>query len=409
MSRTLGALFVALAALCLCTPQSRAQQQDFSALARVDLSGSQIIDDGDGIRLELKLSQGVPYRVYTLTNPPRAVIDFREVDWDGVAKVNLLNSDRVTDLRFGPFRPGWSRLVMDLAGPYALHRVGTTIDTASGRARLTARFTPTEAETFAARSGAPRDPAWDLPEPSLTAPKPRGDGPVTVVIDPGHGGIDPGAEFDGLVEKDLMLTLAREVKDALLRSDGVQVVLTRDDDSFVSLERRVAIAHESRAQIFISLHADLLPEGKARGATVYKLAEAATDAASAKLAERHDRDDLLSGVDLTGKDDVVADVLLDLARMETQPRTALFARTLADKIAAAEVPLNSHPIRAAGFSVLKAADIPSVLVEAGFLSNDRDRANLADPAFRARLAGAIRDAVQAWVVADAANAPLVRQ
>ncbi|MCA0918893.1 N-acetylmuramoyl-L-alanine amidase [Pseudooceanicola nanhaiensis] len=409
MSRTLGALFVALAALFLCTPQSRAQQQDFSALARVDLSGSQIIDDGEGIRLELKLSQGVPYRVYTLTNPPRAVIDFREVDWDGVAKVNLLNSDRVTDLRFGPFRPGWSRLVMDLAGPYALYRVGTTIDTASGEAKLTARFTPTDDETYAARSGLPMDPAWDLPEPSLAAPEPRGDGPVTIVLDPGHGGIDPGAERGGLNEKTLMLTFARELKETLLRSGNTTVLLTRNDDSFVSLERRVAIAHQANADLFISLHADLLPEGHARGATIYRLAEEASDTASAKLAERHDRDDLLSGVDLTGKDDIIADVLMDLARMETRPRTTLLARALADKVGAAGVPLNSHPIRSAGFSVLKAPDIPSVLIETGFLSDDRDLANLADPAFRAKLAEAIRDAVQAWIVADAANAPLVRQ
>ena len=212
-----------------------------------------------------------------------------------------------------------------------------------------------------------------------------------------------------LIEKTLMLALARTLRETLIREDDMRVILTREDDSFVPLERRVSLAHDAGADLFISLHADVLPNGRASGATVYTLSAKASDEASAKLAERHDRDDLLSGVDLTGKDDVVAGVLLDLARQETAPRTAAFSRALTSAIGGAGVPLNSHPLRAADFSVLKAADIPSVLIEVGYLSSDRDRENLSDPEFLTRIAGAIRQAIVDWARADAALRPLVRQ
>ena len=187
------------------------------------------------------------------------------------------------------------------------------------------------------------------------------------------------------------------------------MVLTRNDDSFVSLERRVAVAHRARADLFLSLHADTLREGGARGATVYRLSESASDEASAKLAERHNRADMLAGVDLSGADDVVADVLMDLARLETDPRAERLAEALVLGIRQQDLPLNSRPRRAAGFSVLKSPDIPSVLLELGFLSSERDLTNLRDGAWRDRMARGIRNALQAWRIADAAAAELVRQ
>ncbi len=223
------------------------------------------------------------------------------------------------------------------------------------------------------------------------------------------GGIDPGAERDGANEKNLMLLFAFDLRDALLRVDGVDVVLTREDDRFVSLERRVAIAHQEGADVFLSLHADALSEGHAHGAVLYTLSDEASDEASALLAERHNRADLLAGVDLTGSDDVIADVLLDLARMETQPRTEAMARSLVEALDKAGVPLNRRPYRAAAFSVLKAADIPSVLLEIGFLSSDRDLANLSDPIWRRKAAAGIRDGLQAWMITDDAARSLVRQ
>jgi N-acetylmuramoyl-L-alanine amidase len=238
---------------------------------------------------------------------------------------------------------------------------------------------------------------------------PTEDGALRVVLDPGHGGIDPGAEVDGTQEKALMLTFARELREVLLRAGGFDVVLTRDADEFVSLERRVALAHRAGADVFLSLHADALSGARARGASVYTLSDSASDAASAALAERHNRADILAGVDLSGKDDVVADVLMDLARMETQPRADHLAEVLLDTFRAAGLPLLSRPQRHAGFSVLKAPDIPSVLIELGFLSSPRDLKNLRDANWRAQAAETLRDALGAWRDADAARAGLVRQ
>lgn len=384
--------------------------QDLSGLARVETGHSQISDTwGGGLRVELALTQGVPYRAYVLDDPRRLVLDFREVDWTGVSRDVLLNADRASDVRFGAFRPGWSRMVVDLTGPLLPDTVEMKLDSQSGKARLRVELREVEAEAFAAGGGAPHDPRWDLPPPAQVAKRQaRGDGPLIVVLDPGHGGIDPGAEREGYSEKDLMLRFARELKEVLVRSGRFQVVLTREDDSFVSLERRIAIAHESAAHVFISLHADALAEGGARGATVHLLRESASDEASQQLAERHDRDDILSGVDLRGQDDEVAGILMDLARQETQPRAERLARQMVKGFKYAKVPVNSRSVRYASFSVLKSADIPSVLLEVGFMSSARDLKNLTNANWRLETAVAIRDSLRKWMDEDTKLKALVR-
>lgn len=229
-----------------------------------------------------------------------------------------------------------------------------------------------------------------------------------VVIDPGHGGIDPGAERDGQTEAALMLTFARELKEVFLRAGGAQIVLTRSEDVFVPLEERLSIARAAGAHVFLSLHADALAEGEATGATLYTLAEDATDRAAEALAERHDRDDILAGVDLTSADDLIAQVLMDMARTETMPRTDRLAEALKVQIKAAGLPMHRHPRQAGAFSVLKAPDIPSVLIELGFLSSPRDFRRLTDPEWRGRMAVAIQTAVMDWAKEDAALAALRR-
>lgn len=391
----------------------RAQEAAFSGLARLEAGASTIADTTRGVEMTLSLSQGVPYRVYTLDAPPRLVLDFQEVDWQGIGAGDLIAGERVKGLRLGQIRPGWSRMVADLDAPYPLERAGLEIDRASGRAALRVVLGAADAERFAATAGTPALPGWDLPDPKdalVAAPvKTPGEGPLVVVLDPGHGGIDPGAQEGALTEKALMLQFAQELRDELLRAGGFEVVLTRERDEFVSLERRVALAHWAGADVFLSLHADALSGAQARGLSVYTLSESASDKASAALAERHNRADMLAGVDLSGKDDVVADVLMDLARVETQPRTAHLAQALIESFAAHEVPLLTRPQRRAGFSVLKAPDIPSVLIELGFLSSPRDLARLRDEEGRARIAAALRAALTAWRDADAARAGLVRQ
>lgn len=377
--------------------------QEFTALARLDVENSEITDARrGGAEITLALSQGLPWRIFTLDEPRRLVIDFREVDWTGVDAQALDQSDQISAVRVGAFRPGWSRMVADLAVPLTVETAEMTLPEGQ-TARLNVQLVASTAEAFSAASGAPNDPRWDLPEPSI-APVVREAkpdwAPTIVVLDPGHGGVDPGAEREGLTEKQLMLKFARELRDTLRRAGGIEVILTRDADVFVSLERRVAIAHEVGADIFISLHADTVTEGRAEGATVYTLSEEASDAASQYLAERHDRADVLAGIDLSGTDDLVANVLLDLVRRETAPRSERLAKAMVLGMQGTVGELNRKPYRYAGFSVLKAADIPSVLIEAGFMSSPRDLANLRSPEWRQALANGIRDGLQAWIVAD---------
>jgi N-acetylmuramoyl-L-alanine amidase len=374
-----------------------APAQELSALAKFHAPNSAIQADGQGITLTLALSQPVPWRVRLRDNPPRLILDVREVDWSGIDTLAL---PKGTTLRAGVFRPGWSRLVMELPGPLLV--TSAAMETETGT-RLRLSLSPATAQDFAVSASQPEPPDWALPRAADLPPVPKaGSGPLVVVLDPGHGGIDPGAERDGEQEKDLVLLFARELKELLLRDGRFGVVMTREDDTFVPLETRISLARAAGAGLFISLHADAVAEGEAVGATVYTLSDAATDEASATLAERHDRDDLLAGVDLSDQDDLVAQVLMDMARTETTPRTDRLADALVGAMKKADIRMHRHPRQEAGFSVLKSPDIPSVLVELGFLSSARDLRRLTDPAWRSRMAGAIRDGLVTWAAEDRA-------
>jgi N-acetylmuramoyl-L-alanine amidase len=385
-----------------------AQAPELSALARLDPARSGVRAEGDALVLELGLSQPVPFRAYLLDAPPRLVMDFRELDFGAIAPGTLAGADQLVDLRWGRFRPGWTRLVAELPGPMALR---DAVEETGEDARVRVRLDPVPAAQFAARSGAPESALWDLPQPAVTEPPHRrqdGTAPLRVVLDPGHGGIDPGAESDGHSEAVLVLTFARDLKDAMTRA-GMEVLMTREEDVFVPLETRVTVARAAGADLFLSLHADALAEGEATGATVYLLDSAAQDAASQKLAERHDRADLLAGVDLEGHDDAVAGVLMDLARAETQPRSLRLAQVLAGAIKAEGLKMHRHPVQGADFSVLKSPDIPSILLELGFMSSEADRARLLSAEWRGRMAAALVEGIQRWAQADAAEARLLRQ
>ncbi|WP_068116684.1 N-acetylmuramoyl-L-alanine amidase [Tropicimonas marinistellae] len=386
--------------------------QGLFALARLDTERSQIEDRPDGFDLTLTISQPVPYRVQTLADPPRLVMDFREVDFDPLRPGGLGYSAAVDAVRHGAIQAGWSRLVIDLTGPFAVDTAGMQVDDSDGSARIDVMLRETDPTTFAARSGGsssrafPRKGSESRP---ARRPNEADDGKLTVVLDPGHGGIDPGAVRDGVHEADLVLTFARELREALRRTGKYNVAMTRDSDAFVSLEARIDVARRANADIFLSLHADAVLEGIASGAQVYTLAEEASSRASAKLAERHNRDDLLAGVDLTEQDDEIARVLMSMARIETVPRTDALADALVDGFRDAGVRLHKRPRDFAGFSVLKAPDIPSVLIELGFMSSPGELEKLQDGAWRAKAASAIVSAVSAWAEEDRARAGLRRQ
>ena len=387
-----------------------AMTQDFSGLARVDSAASTMRDTRGGAELTLYLSQVVPYRVFTVDDPQRLVIDFREVDWRGVTQDQIIDSRAVTSAHFGAFQAGWSRMVLELARPLSVQTAGMTVNTVDGTAILTLTLDHSDDAAFAAAAGVPAGAGWVAADQSTLPAPPEDDGIVVVAIDAGHGGIDPGAEHDGLREADLMLLLAAEISDTLNRIDGMQAVLTRSRDEFVPLDQRMTIARAAGADVFVSLHADALDgDTVTTGASVYTLSEQAQDTASQRMAERHDRSDLVAGLDLTGHDDTVATILMDIARLDTNPRSAALADQVVQGLRDTGARLNSNPRRHAVLAVLNAPDFPSVLIEVGFLSSEADRAALRSPEGRARVAAGIVLALQRWAAADAARAELLRR
>ncbi|MBZ4022411.1 N-acetylmuramoyl-L-alanine amidase [Rhodobacter sp. TJ_12] len=406
-------IFPTLAVLAALALPAAARAEPLSALARLEPERSSVTQPSAAkTEISLGLSQPVPFRAFLLDDPPRLVVDFREVDFSPARPEAFEKRGLLGDVRWGGFRPGWSRFVAELTGPVRLvsaeQRTG---DNAANPPAVHIVLERSTATAFAARQGAAQSALWDLPQPALTGPPiTRQDGtrPLRVMLDPGHGGIDPGAEVDGHSEAVLVMTFARELKEAMTRA-GLVVGMTRTDNSFIPLEERITAAHAFGADLMLSLHADALAEGEAMGATLYLFDETASDAAARKLAERHDRSDLLAGVDLAGHDDAVAGVLMDLARTETQPRVVRLGQVLAGAIKGAGLRMHRHPVQGADFAVLRSPDIPSALLELGFMSSDIDRARMHDPAWRADMVGALVAGVQRWAEADAAEARLLRQ
>lgn len=371
---------------------------------RLDVAASAIAVDRADLTLALRLDGPAPYRVFLLDDPKRLVIDMEGLELADADAARIPGATAMEAVRAGPFRPGWGRMVFQLRAPYAV--IEAVQQTGDNGATLRLRLSPVAAEDFA---GAPNamSALWDLPQPTTPVVDPSRPQPLRVAIDPGHGGIDSGATAEGLREADLMLAFARELTEKLIRA-GFEVVLTRRKDEFVGLEARMTEARASGADLFISLHADALPDGQAAGASVFIWNSQADDRASRQLASRHDRADLVAGLDLQGTDDQIAGTLMDMARADTQPRSEAFAKHMSAHLSQAGLALHRNPVKGAAFSVLKSPDIPSTLVELGFLTDPSDRANLTDPAWRARMAQAIAGAVTDWSQDDTARAALRR-
>ena len=375
------------------------------ALARAVTALSSIADVGADLHVTLTLTQPVLWRLFTLETPTRLVIEFGEVAFDDDI-ASIANSANVAALSAGATMPGWSRLVLQLARPMAVETAGMTTGADDGSAVLRLQLMATDAASFSQSAGWPQI-AGIAPTARTTATTPA-DGRPVIVVDAGHGGIDPGAQADGIVEAEVMLALAKDLA-GLLEARGFRAVLTRSGDVFVPLETRMSIARQAGASAFLSLHADALAQGRASGATVYTLAPDATDLANRIMSERHDRADLLAGVDLAGHDDEIASVLMSLARTETQPSADRLADLVVQGLAEATDNLHKRPRMSATFSVLKSADIPSVLIEVGYLSSPDDRADLLSPDWRATAAAGIAAAVELWHTREVERAALNQQ
>lgn len=349
------------------------------------------------VTMTLGLTRAVPFRLAIIDGPPRLVVDLLDT---AVPQAPPADPGQPLVLRWGAAPQGGARAILTLPGPMAVDsaRMGAS------PAALSVRLVPVAAKDFAPRTDQ-LTVLRGLPRPETTGTGPAGsalaDGRLRVVLDPGHGGIDSGAQAEGVTEAALMLGFARELA-AALRADGVEVVLTREDDRFVPLERRTTVARAKGADLFISLHADALPAGEAAGATIYAWDPQSNDRAARQLAMLHDRSDMLAGLDLSATDEDVSRALIDLARIDTQPRSQDAARHLVARLNEAGVAMHRVPVRGAAFSVLKSPDIPSLLIELGFLTDPGDRANLFDPAWRVRVAAAIAKGVRAWATDDAA-------
>ncbi len=404
--RVTCAVLALLVASAGASAQSRAGAQ-----ARLIAEDSLIAATRSGLAVDLALSQPAPFRLRVLAAPPRLVVDINTVDW-GVTEIDTTGTG-VGAQRLGHLPDGWARLVLDLTAPYLPEATEQKIDPVTGSARIVLRLNRTTLEDFEMRAQSEAlftaQTGTALLHPEAAAPPVAAPRKPVVMLDPGHGGIDPGAERDGVRESDLVLQFARILREVLLRRGLFEVAMTRDDDVFVSLDGRIRAARAAGADLLLSLHADALPEGMASGTVVYLLGDEASDDSAAYLAERHDRADMLAGVDLAGNTDEIARVLMAVAWQDTAPRARALAEALITGVGEAGLRLHRRPVQSGTFTVLRAVDMPSVLIELGFMSNPRDLERLRDPDWHAQMAEALADALEVWQEQDQAVQSLRRQ
>ena len=355
-----------------------------------------------GIEINIQLSQGVPYKIWMERDPLSLIIDFNVLNFNGIDLEKINQSKNIKSIEIKELDTEWSRLSFHLADYWAIENTEMSISPQDNSASLSIFLKSISEGIFSLTD----KPNKDFSSNKISAIE---NNDFVVVLDPGHGGRDPGAEAGGYRESSLMLELAEAVKESLIRNTDFKVVLTRTEDKFLSLEDRITIASQSDANLFISLHADAVIEGEASGTTVYLLSDKATDKMSAQLASRHDRSEILRGVDLSGLDSQVASVLLDMARQETKPRSEAVASFILKVFKEKITELSSQPLRYAAFSVLKSPDIPSILIEAGFMSTSSDLQNLTTKKWRREFADSLTEAISRWHVRDKENKVLLRE
>ena len=376
--------------------------------AASEVSFARVLNEGSfakdrffgGLEINLKLSQGVPYKISFLKEPISLIIDFSTVRFDEIDLRKLNRSKNIELIKVEELDSKWSRLSIQFKDYWNIENTEMRINPSDGSAIISILLKSVSEDIFKSKNV---DSASILKSKNLEVTAKSSvnkNNEFVVVLDPGHGGKDPGAEAGGYRESNLMLELAAAVKESLIRNTDFKVILTRNEDVFLSLDDRITIATQSGADLFISLHADAVIEGEASGTTVYLLSENATDKMSAQLASRHDRSEILRDVDLSGIDSQVASVLIDMARQETKPRNEAIASFILQVFREQITKLSSQPLRYAAFSVLKSPDIPSILIEAGFMSTPSDLQNLITPKWRVEFADALSEAITRWQIKD---------
>jgi len=375
---------------------------------------ARLAGDARQTRFVLDIDKAIVFRAFTLADPYRLVVDIPQVNFRLPAGTGVAGRGLVKAFRYGLVMPGGSRIVFDLTGP-AKVTSSTMLAAANGQPpRLVLELEETDAASFKQAIAAQSAPALKssisetnamasppvVPKPA-TPPDPR---PV-VVIDPGPGGIDNGTRAGEETEKNLVLAFGLALRDRLEKSGKYRVVMTRTDDTFIPLDDRVKIGRSQAAALFVSIHADYLPhgDGDVQGATIYTVSDKATDAEAARLAESENRADAIGGVNLTQEPTDVADILIDLAQRETRTFSNRFAHLLMSEMKSA-TRMHKHPLKSAGFRVLKAPDVPSVLVELGYVSNKADLDHLLSESWRSKTVGSMAQAIDVFLAKRLATA-----
>ncbi|MGU3359576.1 N-acetylmuramoyl-L-alanine amidase [Methylobacterium sp. M6A4_1b] len=345
-------------------------------------------------KLTLTLSKAIDAKAFVMERPDRAVIDLAEVNFQLGPETGRKRDGVVASFRYGLFAPGRSRIVVDLAQPATVGRIETVTRPRDGAVLLSIEFQRSDREGFR-RAAVASDPA---PAQRKVAAAPEAtDARPLIMVDAGHGGTDPGAiAASGVFEKDIVFGFAQALVTRLEANGRYRVRMTRDRDVFVPLSERVRLAREAKANLFVSIHADSISSApQVRGATIYTGSEKATDAESARLAERENRADAAAGTESNEGPGHVADILQELTLRETRTFSSSFARGLMSHLNPV-MEMSAKPHREAGFQVLRSPDVPSVLVELGYLSSKHDLDLLQSEGWRAEVTGGMAKAIDAF-------------
>lgn len=377
--------------LVVCSSPSVARPDGATDSRHVAIA-ARLAGDASRVRLVLDFEREPEFSLHYLENPYRAVIDLPETVF-AFPEDSLQSRGLVSSVRYGNSGKERARMVFEFAVPAKMELIETSKEAAGAVHRMVFDITILDPQDFAAEVEESNWSELDKGTARTQSAKPAGD-TLTIVIDAGHGGIDGGAEGPaGSMEKNVTLAFAEALKEALESKDGINVVMTRTDDSFLSLSARVRQARDEAADLLISLHADSISVRSLRGATVYTLSDKASDALAQSLVDQENREDAIVGASLENAPEAIAAILVDLARTETR----VFSTGLAQQVIGSfegQVKLINNPLRHAGFRVLQAPDVPSVLVEMGYLSNREDEKLLNDEEWRNNTAQLLAQSVE---------------